>query len=501
MKQLKFGWAEIDITPREKIALDGEFFERVTNVVETPISVTAFAIERGEEQCIICSCDLVEIYANLTQEVRRRISDTTIKKECIIINASHTHNSYTYTHENGFTNLTGSSLDVIKNFIPNGCEYIPEENDASALSPEVAFEFLVRKIVIACETAWKNKKTGYFTNAFGRAAVGMNRRVCYADGSAKMWGDVDKYNFVSLEGGNDNGLELLFVFDSDKKMTGIIANIACPSQVMEQRSVISSDFWGKAKILLREKFGNELKILPLCSAAGDQCPRDLIRWVEPETPIKDPNVIRNNPKKRNADPSMFDVNGTWKIGKRIATEIENVIQDGFDLCNDAVFTHKINNLQLPLRKVSIKEYRTAKKIIKLFFKKRKNVNYVDTADLHVHAGTILRYNCQRKLKFIDVETHCIRLGDVAIWSNPFELFLDYANVIRARSEAKQTFIIQLACDCLGYLPTEKAEKGGHYSAYISSGVTGHEGGKILTEEAVKTIYELFVNDMNLGEVK
>ena len=85
MKQLKFGWAEIDITPREKIALDGEFFERVTNVVETPISVTAFAIEREEEQCIICSCDLVEIYANLTQEVRRRISDTTIKKECIIM--------------------------------------------------------------------------------------------------------------------------------------------------------------------------------------------------------------------------------------------------------------------------------------------------------------------------------------------------------------------------------------------------------------------------------
>ena len=31
-------------------------------------------------------------------------------------------------------------------------------------------------------------------------------------------------------------------------------------------------------------------MLCLCSAAGDQCPRDMIRWVEPETPINDPNI-------------------------------------------------------------------------------------------------------------------------------------------------------------------------------------------------------------------
>ena len=37
-------------------------------------------------------------------------------------------------------------------------------------------------------------------------------------------------------------------------------------------------------------------------------------------------------------------------------------------------------------------------------------------------------------------------------------------------------ILQKAQDIYGYLPTEKAEKGSHYSAYISSGTTGHEGG-------------------------
>ena len=42
---LKFGWFETDITPKQKIALEGEFFERVTDEVETPITVTALAIE------------------------------------------------------------------------------------------------------------------------------------------------------------------------------------------------------------------------------------------------------------------------------------------------------------------------------------------------------------------------------------------------------------------------------------------------------------------------
>ena len=90
-----------------------------------------------------------------------------------------------------------------------------------------------------------------------------------------------------------------------------------------------------------------------------------------------------------------------------------------------------------------------------------------------------------------VELHVVRFGDVAIVTNPFELFLDYGNQIRARSRAKQTFLIQLSCGALGYLPTEKAEKGSHYSAYVSSGYVGHVGGEILVRESVERINKKF----------
>ena len=85
----------------------------------------------------------------------------------------------------------------------------------------------------------------------------------------------------------------------------------------------------------------------------------------------------------------------------------------------------------------------------------------------------------------------MRLGDVAFATNPYELFLNYGNKIRARSKAKQTFLVQLCCGSYGYLPTEKAEKGSHYSAFVGSGKSGHEGGELLVRKTIQEINALF----------
>lgn len=91
------------------------------------------------------------------------------------------------------------------------------------------------------------------------------------------------------------------------------------------------------------------------------------------------------------------------------------------------------------------------------------------------------------------ECHVIRLGDVVFATNPFELFMDYGARIRARGNALQTFLVQLA-DGSGdgfYLPTERALAGGHYSALIKSNWVGPEGGTILVDRTVAMINTLF----------
>ena len=102
-----------------------------------------------------------------------------------------------------------------------------------------------------------------------------------------------------------------------------------------------------------------------------------------------------------------------------------------------------------------------------------------------------RFEDQETKNIDEIEVHIIRLGNIAFATNPYELFLDYGNQMRARSKAKQTFLIQLCCGSKGYLPTEKAEKGSHYSAYVSSGVTGHVGGDMLVRKTVTEINKMF----------
>lgn len=488
---IQFGWAETDITPKQKVALLGEFFERATTEVETPLTVTALAIEADGEQTVICSCDLEEITAELVESVRAKIGNIGLDPSKIIIGCVHIHNSYTYRLKSPFANAEGNSLTMIQRYMPSDCKYIPQVTSGDCMSPDDAFDYLANAIAETVVRAWKSRKEGGYATGFGRAAVGMNRRVCYSDGTAKMWGDADTATFTELEGGNDNGVEMMFVYDNQKNLTGVVANIACPAQVMEQRSVISSDYWGKVKILLREKYGKDLFLLPLCAAAGDLCPRDLIRWVEPETPIKDPNVIRNNPKLRDADPSMFDVKGTWKIGKRVFNEIEMALEEVEEIRTDAVHRHAVGNLKLPLRRVTDKEKQDSEQAIRDFFKDRKELDYNDSAALYAYAGNLQRYQVQELYNTVTAEIHVIRLENLVFATSPFELFLNYGNQIRARSAARQTFLLQLTNGMLGYLPTEAAEKHGHYSAYISSGYVGHEGGALLVSETLDQINRLF----------
>jgi hypothetical protein len=90
-----------------------------------------------------------------------------------------------------------------------------------------------------------------------------------------------------------------------------------------------------------------------------------------------------------------------------------------------------------------------------------------------------------------MELHVIRLGEVALATNPFELFLDFGLRMKARSRAEQTFVVQLACDSAGYLPTAKAAAGGGYGAEIPSNRVGPEGGQVLVDRTVAVINSLF----------
>ena len=89
-----------------------------------------------------------------------------------------------------------------------------------------------------------------------------------------------------------------------------------------------------------------------------------------------------------------------------------------------------------------------------------------------------------------MELHVIRLGDIVIATNPFELFTDYGIQMKTRSPALQTFVIQLAGPGT-YLPSARAAQGGGYSAIAESNEVGPEGGHVLVEKTLEQINALW----------
>ena len=500
-QNLKFGFSEISITPEKKVSLAGQFAERISEYVEKPITATAMAIESDEDQAVLVSVDLVGIAYGLVSAVREKLRDNNLGLDPnkIVCAAIHNHTGPVYTKKGEKIKdigVGGSFRGQLEAFMPKGRKYIENAsvtNNLDIATPDEVLELLIERLTKVIIEAWKNRKPGAFVNAFGRAVVGLCRRAAYSDGSAQMWGDTNTAVFEALEGGNDSGIELMYIFDENKKLTGILANLACPAQCVQHRLFVSPDFWGEVKMLLRKRFGEEIFLVPFCSAAGDQCPVDLIRWVEPESDLNDPNCKRNNPPKRKADPSMFDLAGMKKTGKRIANEIIDVYEDGLDeLIDSAEFEHQVHEMPLPIRRVTLEDIANAEKEIRDYFIANPgDVNYNDAAKLQIHLGTLRRAKLQEIQDIFDTEVHVIRLGNIAFATNPFELFLDYGNQIKARSLAEQTFLIQLANGDDGYLPTEKAEKGGHYSAFVSSGLVGHIGGEQLVRQTLKQINGMF----------
>ena len=501
MSKLYIGWSEVSITPDKKISLAGQFAERISEYVEKPLTATAMALEAGNDQMVLVSCDLAATAVNLVEDVRARLAgnDKGLDPAKVIFNAIHTHTGPVYPEKDYVSlrlNMGYSFRTLLESELPADRKYI--ESAPISANPEIAtdeevYDLLLERLTQAVLQAWERRAPGAYTNAFGRAVVGMCRRAAYSDGSAQMWGDTNTAMFTQLEGGNDSGIELLYVYDEAGKLTGIVANLACPAQCVQHRHFVSPDFWGEVKLLLRKHFGEDIYLLPQCSAAGDQCPVDLVRWVEPESDLDDPNCKRSNPPKRKADPSMFDLAGMRKTGKRIAREIIDLYEEGLDEAqSDVPFEHHVHSMQLPLRRVTMQEVAAARKAIREYLAdKPGDVDFNDAAKLQVHLGILRRAELQEVLDIHPAEVHVIRLGSIAIATNPYELFLDFGNQIKARSLAEQTFLIQLCCGSEGYLPTKKAEAGGHYSAFVSSGHVGHIGGQQLVRETLQDINGMF----------
>jgi hypothetical protein len=153
--------------------------------------------------------------------------------------------------------------------------------------------------------------------------------------------------------------------------------------------------------------------------------------------------------------------------------------------SDAILRHEVATLELPMRQVTQEEALAAKNQVALLKNDPKAQR-----QMQWQQRVVDRFEQQQPGDVLPTEVHVIRLGDVAIATNRFELYTDYGIRMKARSPALQTFVIQLAGPG-SYLPAARSVTGGAYGAIIQSNQVGPEGGNRLVEETLKIIDSLW----------
>jgi hypothetical protein len=452
--ELHLGGATVSITPDRPVALAGQMHTRVAREVESPVTATALALESRDgskvlDQAILVSCDLVAIDAAIFEQVRRRLEDRLpdLDARKLVLSATHTH-----------------TAPVMK----DGEYKIPRDG---VMQPAEYAEFLSERLAGAVVKAWQSRKPGRAGWGLGHAVVAQNRRSVYADGRAQMYGPTDRPDFRGIEGPEDQGVEVLFFWDAEGRLLATAVNVACPSQEVEGSSAVNADFWHDVREALRARHGKDLLVLGWTGAAGDQSPHLMYR--------------------KRAEERMRVLRGLTRL-KELSRRIVAGWEEAYEGARKephagARLVHKVESIQLPVRAVTEAEVDAARSRVKTLSSEPRNRRLVVW-----HQEVVDRYQRQKAgpVDPFTMELHAIRLGDVAIATNVFELFTEFGIQIKARSRALQTFIIQLAGPG-SYVPTARAVRGGGYSAIVESNLVGPEGGQILTERTVELINSLW----------
>jgi len=494
---IQIGWGRREISLNEPISIPGQAIMRISEGIGGPLHVTALCVDGGEGQdaVIFCSCDLTSLRGVTISSTLEKVA--ALRPELpvsnIIMNTTHTH--------------TSCAQWATPEKTPDGKAIYPGEKYVEFLTDQCA--------ATICE-AWDSRKDGGVAYGYGYAVVAHSRRVVYFDdyslrdftkslspnGHGVMYGNTNDPMFSHYETGADHFLNAMYTFDAEGKLTGIVANVPCPSQVSEMMTKLSADYWHDVREAVKAEFGEGIYVLPQCAAAGDLSPRILHYKAAQARRMKLKYGLEYDPKGGSIQFNKC-VAERKDIAQRIVAGLREIYSWAkTDIKTDCEVKHLSKAAVLDKRMVTDEEKAWCEqKIQELadqipdpaevtaeeYRKKKSRYDSVKNRNMRVLA----KYEEQKTEPTIDMMVHVVQIGEIAFATNRFELYQDFMHRIQARSPFIQTFVVQLAGAIGGsYLPTEQGVANKGYSACIFDNVVGPEGGQELVEQTLTMLNQL-----------
>lgn len=483
---ITIGWAQGDITPQATVLISGQMHARLSEGVLDPLTVTAWALQSGEEQAVLVSCDLLAIPDALRDAVRERLRVSQRGSELdprhVVLHATHTHTA---------PECAGDSCHA--EYGPGG----ESGAELQAMAIEAYADFAAERIANTVERAWASRLPGSVAFGLGYAVLGRNRRWVDSEGRAEMYRLYPHLHdtFRHIEGFEDHRVQVAATYGTDGELTGLIVNVPCPAQQIGNEFMLSADYWHEARKELRRRFGGHLYILPQCSAAGELVPRPLLEQESYDRMLR-----------------LKGLTAREELARRLADAVGDILPAiGAARESAPMLRHRVVEAELPLHRLTESDALAADAEagplrVRWQEERGKLQERPELADaprwyvpitraygwMHWHRQVVSRFRRQ-KLRTPNterVELHVLRLGDIVFAANPFELYLDFGLQLDLRSPAAQTFLVQLAGPGT-YVPSPRSVRGGGYGSVPASNPFGPEAGQRLVEETVEAIRVLF----------
>ncbi len=437
---LKAGFAEKDITPAPGTEMPGMFGKRFSGPVHDPLWVNGAVFEDDGGAVAVVGVDALSVRTSMVRQARAKIAAATgISGDRVMVAASHTHNG-------GPT-----------------CEVFLSEADP------VYCDLVAEAIAEVVTSAWERRQDVVLKAGSGRAEqVAFNRRFRMVGGTERTHPGRGNAEVIEPAGPVDPMVGALGVYARDGgALLGCLVNFTCHCTVGVGGGSYSADYPYYLREAVKAVAGTpETVVVFTNGACGD---------VTQVNNLKPVDALRDGGEACGR-----------LIGWTVAAEVLKVLAQ-METLPEAPLAAAQEVMMVKPRPVPAAVEAAARQRLAA----RPAGAAWERDDILAREEALLA-EMNRSEPDVPVEVQAIRIGPVALVSNPAEYFCVFGLEIKHRSPHPYTWVVELANGCVGYVPGyEQVIKGEGYEPRLcrSSKLEPAVGSRI-AETSVKLLKQV-----------
>lgn len=426
---MKIGFAERDITPEFGMEAPGGYGKAYHRTLHDACKVRAAVFDDGAKRVALVGIDVLAVRRPLVEACRKEIQARCgIAPDAILIGASHSHSS-------------GPTCMILPGEYDHGSPLVKSlAYEKSSCADAKYLERVQKELVEAVCQA--DKSRGQVQCGIGRGIedkVAFNRRFRMKNGLSYTHPGQLNPDIIEPAGPIDPEVGVIGVWDAKGKCVGCVVNYCCHATC--NPGGISANWIYYMEQTIRGAMGPDCIVVFLQGACGDVTQVD------------------------NRNPLVNLAGEAWSrfVGGRVGAEAVKVLLT-MPRGTLAPVDFRVKVMEIKRRVPSPERVKECLELVQQTPQKAGFTEWTFAKEIVLLDAKLA------KEPSAQVEVQAVQVGPAVFVTNPAEFFCQLGLDIKAGSPFAFTFPVELANDCVGYVPTEEAlgPHGGGYETRLTA---------------------------------